>query len=73
MNVRVIGIDLGKTIFHQVGMDDHGNLVLKKRFSRTQLMKFLVNMPPCLIGIWKRAAAAITSAGIWQALGTMCG
>jgi transposase len=51
MNVRVIGIDLGKTVFHLVGMDDHGNVVLKKRFSRTQLMNFLVNVPSCLIGM----------------------
>ena len=51
MNVRVIGIDLGKTVFHLVGMDDHGNVVVKKRFSRAQLMNFLVNVPPCLIGM----------------------
>jgi transposase len=51
MNVRVIGIDLGKTVFHLVGMDDHGNIVLKKRFSRPQLMKFLANVPTCLIGM----------------------
>jgi transposase len=51
MNIRVIGIDLGKTVFHLLAMDDHGNIVLKKRFSRTQLMKFLVNVPSCLIGM----------------------
>jgi len=51
MSVRVIGIDLGKTVFHLVGMDEHGNVAVKKRFSRAQLMKFLVNMPPCLIGM----------------------
>jgi transposase len=51
MNVRVIGIDLGKTVFHLVGMDDHGDIVLKKQFSRPQLMKFLVNVPSCLIGM----------------------
>jgi transposase len=41
MNAHVIGIDLGKTVFHLMGMDDHGNVVLKKRFSRPQLMKLL--------------------------------
>jgi transposase len=51
MNVRVIGMDLGKTTFHLIGMDEHGSIVLKKRFSRSQLMKFLVNLPPCLIGM----------------------
>lgn len=51
MNVRVIGIDLGKTIFHLIGMEEDGTVVLKKRFSRSQLLKFLVNVPPCLIGM----------------------
>jgi transposase len=51
MNVKTIGIDLGKTIFHLVGMDECGNVVLKKRFSRPQLIKFLVNTPACLIGM----------------------
>jgi transposase len=31
MKVRVIGIDLGKTVFHLIGMDEHGSIVLKKR------------------------------------------
>ena len=51
MNAKTIGIDLGKTIFHLVGMDKRGNVILKKRLSRSQLMKFLVNVPPCLIGM----------------------
>lgn len=51
MNASVIGIDLGKTIFHLVGMDSHGNIVLRKRFSRPQLMKFPANVPVCLIGM----------------------
>jgi transposase len=49
MNVQIIGNDLGKTVFHLVGMDDHGSIVLKKRLSRSQLMKLVVNVPPCLI------------------------
>jgi transposase len=51
MNVRVIGIDLGKTVFHLIGMNEHGSIVLKKRLSRPQLLRLLANMPPCLIGM----------------------
>src|ERR1700761_7505032 len=51
MNAKIIGIDLGKTVFHLVGMDEAGNVVLKKRLSRSQLLKFLVNVPACLIGM----------------------
>jgi hypothetical protein len=31
-----LGIDLGKTTFHLVGMDQRGEVVLRKRFSRVQ-------------------------------------
>ena len=41
MKVKVLGIDLGKTVFHLIGMDEHGKIVLKKRYSRSQLLKFL--------------------------------
>ena len=51
MNVRTIGIDLGKTVFHVVGLDQAGNVVMKKRLSRSQLLRQLVNIPPCLIGM----------------------
>jgi transposase len=51
MSVRVMGIDLGKAVFHLIGMDEHGSMVLNKRFSRPQLMQFLVNLPSCLIGM----------------------
>ena len=51
MNIRVVGIDVGKTVFHVVGMDGHGKVILKNRLSRPQLLKRLVNLPPCLIGM----------------------
>ena len=41
MKVRVIGIDLGKTVFHLIGMNEHGRIVLKKRFSRSRYCSFL--------------------------------
>jgi len=28
MKVKVLGIDLGKTVFHLIGMDEHGKIVL---------------------------------------------
>lgn len=34
MNIASIGIDLGKTKFHLVALDDHGKTVIKKKFSR---------------------------------------
>lgn len=38
MNLHSIGIDLGKTVFHLVGLDQSGEVVVRKRFSRLQLL-----------------------------------
>ena len=35
MELFTLGVDLGKTTFHLVGMDQRGEVVLRKRFSRT--------------------------------------
>lgn len=51
MKVRTIGIDLGKTVFHLVGLDERGSVVLKKRLSRRQLIVYTANLPSCLIGM----------------------
>ncbi|WP_143705316.1 IS110 family transposase, partial [Yersinia enterocolitica] len=40
-NVTLIGIDLGKHSFHVHCQDKHGNALLRKKFSRTQLIHFL--------------------------------
>ncbi len=51
MKVHVCGIDIGKTVFHLVGLSKEGHIVTKKRFSRKQLVTFTVNLPNCLMGI----------------------
>jgi transposase len=51
MHITSIGIDLGKTTFHLVALDDHGKVVIKKKFSRKQLLVYTANLQPALIGI----------------------
>jgi len=68
MDVHTIGIDLGKTVFHVVGLDSPGNVVLKRRPSRTQLLEQLANTPACLIG---RSASSGFSSGRARASGTL--
>jgi len=41
MELHTIGIDLGKTVFHLVGLDLRGEVVVRKKFSRTQLLRFV--------------------------------
>src|SRR5690348_4903520 len=51
MQIRSVGIDLGKTTFHVVGLGDNGKVVLKKKFTQKQLIAFAANMQTCLIGM----------------------
>jgi transposase len=45
----VVGIDLGKNSFHVIGLDRHGAVVLRQRWSQVEAR--FANMPPCLIGM----------------------
>src|ERR1700704_75 len=51
MKLHVLGIDLGKTVFHLVGLDSTGRLVIRKKCSRTQLLAFTANLEVQLIGM----------------------
>jgi transposase len=50
-HVASAGIDLGKTVFHFVALDEHSNVVVRKKFSRTQLLAYTANLPHSLIGM----------------------
>jgi transposase len=51
MTIRTVGIDLGKTVFHLVGLDEAGRIVSKKRFSRSQLVAYMAKLPICRVGM----------------------
>jgi transposase len=51
MKICTIGIDLGKTVFYLIGLDEHGKIVAKKRCSRSQLLAYAANIPTALIGM----------------------
>src|SRR5271170_2801229 len=51
MEIRTIGIDLGKTVFHLVGVNARGEVVVRKKCSRTQVLRFTSNLRECLIGM----------------------
>ncbi len=51
MELHTIGIDLGKTVFHLVGLNQSGEVVLRKKFSRKQLLHFTANLQVELIGM----------------------
>jgi len=51
MELQTIGIDLGKTVFHLVGLNLRGEVVVRKKFSRRQLLRFTANAHVGLIGM----------------------
>src|SRR5436190_16005729 len=51
MNIYTIGIDLGKTSFHLAGLNERGEVIVRKRFSRGQLLRFTANRQVHLIGM----------------------
>jgi transposase len=61
MQIASVGIDLGKTTFHLVALDDDGQVVIKKKFSRKQLLAYTANLPTSLVGI--EACSGHTSSG----------
>lgn len=57
MKLKRIGIDLAKSVFQLHGVDQHEQVVLKKRLSRSQLHQFLAALEPTLIGMESCATA----------------
>jgi hypothetical protein len=51
MNIVSDGIDLGKLTFHLVALDDHGKVVVRKKFSRNHLLAYTANLQSSLIGM----------------------
>ena len=51
MQIRSVGIDLGKTTFHLVALGASGKVLVKKRFTQKQLLAFTANKQTSLIGL----------------------
>ena len=61
--VKVVGIDLAKRSFHVYGVDERGQRVISKTFTRTRLREFMANLPACTV-----AMEACGSAHYWARL-----
>jgi transposase len=57
MHIASIGIDLGKTTFHLVALDEYSKVVIRKQFSRKQLLAYTANLAHSLIGMEACAGA----------------
>ena len=51
MHIASIGIDLGKSTFHLVALGKRNKILLRKKFSRSQLLAYTANLPSSLVGL----------------------
>ncbi|MEO4045190.1 transposase [Hoeflea sp. CAU 1731] len=51
MDIKVLGIDLGKNVCSLAGLDETGAVVFRKRLQRHRLLDFLDTLPPCVVAM----------------------
>jgi transposase len=51
MHMATVGIDIAKSVFHLVALDKKGTVVVRKKFSRAQLLVFTANLEAGVIGM----------------------
>lgn len=51
MNVTTVGLDLAKNVFQVHGIDDAGNVIVRRSLRRRQVKPFFGRLSPCVIGI----------------------
>jgi transposase len=50
-DMSVVGIDIAKRVLHLVGLDERGNIVLRRRCSRGEVLPLMANLGPTTIGM----------------------
>ena len=51
MKISTIGLDIAKNVFQVHGVDETGEVVIRKQLRRSQVMPFFEKQSPCLVGI----------------------
>ena len=49
--LSVIGVDIGKDVFHIVGFDDDGQVVVRRKIKRLALVATFEQLPRCAVGL----------------------
>ena len=51
LELASVGIDIGKEVFHVVGFNFDGKIVLRRKIKRLALVSEFEKLPPCIIGM----------------------
>ena len=49
--LAVIGVDIGKEVFHLVGFGADGTIAFRKKITRLDLKGAFEQLPPCIVGM----------------------
>ena len=66
--VTTIGLDIAKSVFQVHGVDDAGQVVIRRQLKRRYVLAFFQKLSPCLVGIEACASSHHLSREL-QALG----
>ena len=64
MHIASIGIDLGKTTFHLVALGERNKILIRKKFSRSQLLAYTAKLTSSLIGLEACAGSHFVGAAL---------
>jgi transposase len=67
MCVTTIGLDLAKNLFQVHGVDADGQIVLRRKLRRSEILRFFEALPGCLVGI-EACATPTTGLARWPPL-----
>lgn len=51
MDIKVLGIDLGRTVYSLAGLDEVGAVMFSRWLQRHRLLDFLDELPPCRVAM----------------------
>ncbi len=57
MYITTVGLDLAKNVFQVHGIDAAGDVIVRRRLRRAQVLEFFASLKPCLIGMEACATA----------------
>jgi transposase len=51
MQITTVGLDLAKNVFQVHGVNEQGQVVVRKALKRNHVIPFFLSLPPCVIGM----------------------
>jgi hypothetical protein len=67
MTIRVIGLDIAKNVFQVHGEDERGQVVLRRKIRRRDVLRLFASIEPALVGIEALPHGPLLGAGDYRA------